>query len=63
MNIKTSFVCFFKDSLNNTAVTTTLELDEGNVSIFVKFEYERGNLKSEWVFEKKNTISHFLFTK
>ena len=63
MKIKTSSVCFFKDSLNNRAVTPTLELDEGNVYTFAKFEYERGSLKTERVFEKTNTISYFLFTK
>ena len=40
MKIKTSYVRFFNDSLNKRAVTPTLELDEGNVSTFAKFEYE-----------------------
>ena len=63
MKIKTSYVRFFKDSLNKRAVTPTLELDEGNVYTFAKFEYERGSSKTERVFEKTNTIFHFLFTK
>ena len=53
MKIKTSYVCFFKDSLNMRAVTPTLELDEGNVSMFPNFEYEHGSSKTERVFEKK----------
>ena len=47
MKIKTSYVCFFKDSLNKRAVTPTLELNEGNISTFAKFEYERCILKTE----------------
>ena len=47
---------FFKDSHNKRAVTPTLELDEGNVSTFAKFEYERCSLKTEWVFQKTNTF-------
>ena len=46
---------FVKDSLNKRVVTPTLDLDEGNVSTFAKFDYEQ-------VFEKKNTIS-FLQSK
>ena len=65
MKIKTSYVRFFKDSLNKTfikrAVTPTLELNEGSVSTFAKFEYERGSSKTEWVFEKTNMIFHFRF--
>ena len=63
MKIKTSYVRFFKDSLNKGAVTPTLKLDEGNVYTFAKFEYERSSSKTERVFKKTNTISHFLFTK
>ena len=33
---------FFKDSLNKKVVNPTLELDEGKVSTFSKFEFERG---------------------
>ena len=40
-----------------------LELDEGNVSTFAKFEYERSSSKTERVFEKTNTISCFFFRK
>ena len=53
MKIKESYVCFFKDSLIKRAVTPTLELDEGKVSTFAKFEYERSSSKAEWVFEKQ----------
>ena len=45
MRTKTCYVCFFKDSLNKRAVTPTLELGEGNVFIFAKFEYERSSSK------------------
>ena len=45
---------FFKDSLNQRAGTPTLELNEGNVSTFAKFEYECSSLKTEQVFEKTN---------
>ena len=34
MKKKTSYVCFFKDSLNLRAVTPTMELNECNVSTF-----------------------------
>ena len=57
MKIKTSYVCFFKDSLNRRAVTPTLELNEGNVSTFAKFKYQRDSLKTEWVFEKLTQYS------
>ena len=63
MKIKASYVRFFKDSLNKGAVTPTLELDEGNVFTFAKFEYERGSSKTERVFEKTNMISCFFFRK
>ena len=63
MKIKTSYVCFLQDSLNTRAVTPTLELDEGNVSNFAKFEYERSSSKTELVFEKTNMISCFFFRK
>ena len=53
MKIKTSYVCFFKFSLDKKAVTPTLELDEGNVYTFAKFEYERGSSKTARVFEKQ----------
>ena len=59
MKIKTCYVRFFKDSLNKRAGTPTLELNEGNVSTFAKFEYERSSSKTERVFEKTNTISCF----
>ena len=58
-----SYVFFFKDSLDKKVVTPTLKLDKGNVSTFVKFEYERSSSKTERVFKKTNTIFHFLFTK
>ena len=41
------------DSINKRAMTPTLELDEGRVYTFAKFEYERGSLKTDQVFEKK----------
>ena len=59
MRTKTCYVCFFKDSLNKRAETPTLELDEGIVSTFAKFKYERSNSKTERVFEKTNKISYF----
>ena len=40
-------------------MTTTLELDEDNVSTFAKFKYERGSSKTERVFEKTNTKLFF----
>ena len=52
MRTKTCYVCSFKDSLNKRAGTSTLELDEGNVSTFAKFEYERNSSETERVFEK-----------
>ena len=52
MRTKTCYVRFFKDSLNKRAETPTLELDEGIVSTFAKFEYERSSSKTERVFEK-----------
>ena len=60
MRTKTCYVRFFKDSLNKSAGTPTLELDEGNVSTFAKFKYERSSSKTERVFEKTNMISVFL---
>ena len=59
MRTKTCYVRFFKDSLNKRAGTPTLELDEGIVSTFAKFEYERSSFKTEQVFEKTNMISFF----
>ena len=44
-------------AINKRAVTLTLKLDEGNVSIFAKFKYEHDSSKTEQVFEKTNTIS------
>ena len=46
MKIKTFYACFFKDSLNKRAVTPTFELDEGNISIFSKFENKHGSTKT-----------------
>ena len=46
LRTKTCYVCFFKDSLNKRAGTPTLELDEGNISPFAKFEYERSSSKT-----------------
>ena len=63
MMTKTSHVQFFKDSLNKRAGTPTLELNEGNVSTFAKFEYERSSSKTERVFEKTNMISCFFLYK
>ena len=40
MRTKTCYVRFFKDSLDKKAGTPILELDEGIVSTFAKFEYE-----------------------
>ena len=59
MRTKTCYVHFFKDSLNKRAGTPIIELDEGIVSTFAKFEYERSSLKTERVFEKTNIISCF----
>ena len=59
MRTKICYVCFFKDSLNKSAGTPTLEFDEGNVATFKKFEYERSSSKAERVFEKTNMISCF----
>ena len=55
MKIKTSCVCFFKDSLNKKAVTPTSELGEGKVSNFAMFKYERSSSKTKRVFKKTNT--------
>ena len=55
-------LCFFF-FLNNRAGTPTLELDEGNVSTFAKFEYDRSSSKTEGVFEKTNMISCFFLRK
>ena len=63
MKIKTSYVRFFKDSLNKGAVTPTLKLDEGNVYTFAKFKYERSSSKTERVFEKTYMICPLPFTK
>ena len=52
-----------KYSLNKRAVTSTLELDEGNVSTFAKIKYERSSFKTKRVFEKTNMISCFFFRK
>ena len=54
---------FLKYSLNTRAVTPTFELDENNVSTFVKFEYECGSSETEGVFEKEKSKSHFFFAK
>ena len=53
----------FKNPFNRRTVTPTLEFDEGYVSTFAKFKYERGSSKVEHIFEKTNTISHFPFYK
>ena len=53
MRTKTCYVRFFKDSLNKKAGTPIIELDEGIVSTFAKFEYERSSSKTERVFEKQ----------
>ena len=63
LRTKTSYVRFFKDSLNNRAGTPIIELHEGIVSTFAKFEYERNSLKTERVFKKTNMISFFYFRK
>ena len=63
MKIKTRYVRFFKDSLKKRSWTPTLELDEGIVSTFSKFEYDRSSSKTEQVFEKTNMISCFSFKK
>ena len=63
MRTKTCYVRFFKDSLNKRAETPTLELDEGIVSTFAKFDYERSSSKTERVFEKTNMISRFFLRK
>ena len=63
MRTKTCYICFFKDTLNKRAETPTLELDEGIVSTFAKFEYERSSSKTEQVFEKTNMISCFFLRK
>ena len=63
MRTKTCYVRFFKDSLNKSAETPTLELDESIVSTFAKFEYEHSSSKTERVFEKTNMISRFFLRK
>ena len=63
MRPKTCYVCFFKDSLNKRSGTPIIELHEGIVSTFAKFEYERNSLKTERVFKKTNMISFFYFRK
>ena len=63
MRTKKSYVRFFKDSLNKKAGTPIIELDEGIVSIFAKFKYERSSSNTERFFEKTNTISCFFFRK
>ena len=44
-------------------MTPTLELGEGNVSIFAKFKYERGSSKTGCVFEKNKHNFPFPFYK
>ena len=56
---RTCYVCFFKDSLNKRGGTPIKELDEGKVSTFAKFKYERSSSKTQRVFEKTNMISCF----
>ena len=63
MRTKTCYFCFFKDSLNKRAGSPKLELDDGNVSTFSKFEYECSSSKTERVFEKTNMIFFFFFKK
>ena len=63
MRTKTCYVCFFKCSLNKRAVALILELDKGNISTLVKFEYQNSSSKNELGFEKTNMIFHLLFTK
>ena len=46
MRTKTRYVRFFKDSLNKRAGTPIMELDEGIVSTFAKFEYERSSSRT-----------------
>ena len=57
------FVFSKTPSILKRAGTPTLELDEGNVFTFAKFEYERSSSKTERVFEKTNMISCFFFRK
>ena len=45
------------------AGTPIIELDEGIVSTFAKFQYERSSSKTERVFGKTNMISSFFFRK
>ena len=63
MRTKICYDRFFEDSLNKRAGTPIIALDEGIVSTFAKFEYERSSSKTERVFEKTNMISCFFFTK
>ena len=56
MRTKTFCVRFFKDSLNKRAETSILELDEGSVSLLVKFEYQRSSSKNDRFFERTNMI-------
>ena len=56
---RTCYFRFFKDYLNRRGGTPIKELDEGIVSTFTKFKYERSSSKTEWVFEKTNMISCF----
>ena len=50
---------FFKDSLNERGGILIIELGEGILSTFAKFEYERSNSKTKQVFEKTKMISFF----
>ena len=50
---------FSKTPFNKRAETPIIELNEGIVSTFARFEYERSSSKTERVFEKTNKISFF----
>ena len=49
MRTKHAMFVFFKYSLKMRAGTPILELDEGILSTFAKFEYERSSMKTERV--------------
>ena len=47
-------LCLFFQSLpQQEGWDSNIRIDEGKVSTFAKFEYERSSSKTEWVFEKR----------
>ena len=52
MREKHAILVFFKCFLNTRAMALILELDEGNIYRYVKFEYQSGNFNIDRVFKK-----------